>query len=75
MAFQRIGAGASSIRKDRSLFTKKLTKEALQDCLITLPLLAPKMESEGAPSILFLKLTPIDALHKRCIRFPSLSPS
>jgi len=31
----------------------------------TLPLLAPKMESEGAPSRLFLKLTPIDALHKR----------
>jgi len=28
-----------------------------------LPLLAPKMESEGAPSRLFLKLTPIDVLH------------
>jgi len=46
-------------------FAKKLTKEAIQGFLATLPLLVPKMESEGIPSRLFLKLTSKDALHKR----------
>ena len=53
------------LEKDRSRVYKKLTKEAIQGCLATLPLLASKVENEGIPSRLFLKVMSKDALHKR----------
>jgi len=59
-------------RNDWSWVYKKLTKEAIEGCLATLPLLAPKVENEGIPSRLFLKLVSKDALHNR---FPSLASS
>jgi len=46
---------------------RKLTREALQGSLLIFPILAPKMDSEEAPSRFFLKLTPIGAIQRRCL--------